>query len=214
MPAAQSHRREPKTRDVRGAKTGSAREAIGVLAPGSEVYILTFGQFSLMDAIVAVLDQTGPADVTISTWTAANADLSKTAQLVERATIRRLRMIVDRSFVTRQPGYCAHMRKLFGDECIRTARTHAKFVAVRNERWGVAIRTSMNLNENPRLENIEISVDDGLCSFLERVSDGLFAEQSAGAMDGGLPILAAIANVDRVGGVSTGAVSCLGQARI
>lgn len=188
MTSARSHHHPtPRKRTIRAAKTGHARAAIGELRPGHEVYILTYGQFSLIDALVALLEQTGPADVTLSTWTAAAADLTRSAQLVERAEIRSLRFVVDRSFLTRQPEYCETMRRLFGDGCIRTTRSHAKFITIRNELWTLAVRTSMNLNENPRLENIEISDDDALCAFLEAEVDALFGDQAAGTFDGELP---------------------------
>lgn len=48
----------------------SARDALADFDRGMETYCLTFGQFSLMDAVEAILEKTGPADVAISTWTA------------------------------------------------------------------------------------------------------------------------------------------------
>ncbi|MGH6920760.1 MAG: hypothetical protein ACREJ0_24010, partial [Geminicoccaceae bacterium] len=105
----------------------------------------------------------------------------------KRALIRSLRMIVDRSFLTRQPEYCATMRLVFGDDTIRTTRTHAKFLLVRNESWDLAVRTSMNLNENPRLENIEISDDRALADFLTAVVDDVFRDQAIGVFNGELP---------------------------
>lgn len=120
-------------------------------------------------------------------------------------------MIVDRSFLTRQPGYCAQMRRLFGDECIRTMRSHAKFAVIRNDRWTIAVRTSMNLNTNPRLEQMEISDDPGLADFLTAVADDLWAEQAPGVFDGELPLLASIPSVERAGRVSNvGTVSISG----
>ena len=107
-------------RNCRLAKASSAAEAIGEIEKGTDTYILTFGQFSLIDALVHVLDQTGPADVDLSTWTAADAHLQRSAELIESAAIKRFRMIVDRSFETRQPGYCAHMRNM----CVRHGRVH------------------------------------------------------------------------------------------
>lgn len=155
----------PSKRDVRAAKTLSAREALGTLRHGQDVFILTYGQFSLIDLLVEILDQTGPADVTISTWTAADAHLERTADLLAAAQVRSMRWIVDRSFETRQPAYCYHMRQLFGPDCIRAIRTHAKFLLVRNEEWDIVVRTSMNLNENPRLENAEVSEDREFAEF-------------------------------------------------
>ena len=175
MTAARNHRR-PAKRTIRVAKEGSARDAIGELQHGQDVFILTFGQFSLIDAVVAILDQVGPADVAISTWTAADAHLERSRHLLESATIRSIRWIVDYSFESRQPEYCHHMRRLFGADCIRAIRTHAKFVTVRNYEWNVVIRTSMNLNENPRLEDLEITDDREFAEFFTRIVDEVFAE--------------------------------------
>jgi len=204
--SARTHRRENVRRVIRTAKEGSARDAIGTITPGCEIFVLTYGQFSLIDAIVALIRQTGPADVVLSTWTAGGADLTTAAALLETAEIRSLRMIVDRSFITRQPGYCRRMRELFGDECIRTMRSHAKFAVIRNEDWDLAVRTSMNLNTNPRLEQIEISDDPNFADFLCQIADDLWQEQPPGVFDGELPRLASIPSVElpgRVSGVGT-----------
>lgn len=172
--------RKAVDRKIRLAKSLSAEEAIGELKPMQDVYILTFGQFSLVDALVHVLKQTGPANVDLSTWTAADAHLERTKALMDSADILRFRMIVDRSFESRQPEYVYHMQKLFGVSCIRAVRTHAKFFVVTNDRWKVVARTSMNLNENPRLENIEISTDPALALFLTDVVDEIFSEVGEG----------------------------------
>ncbi len=163
-------------RSIRMAKSSTAREAIGEIEKGSDTYILTFGQFSLIDAMIVILDQTGPADVSISTWTAADAHLARSAELLESATIRSLRFIVDRSFESRQPEYCHHMRTLFGEDCIRAIRTHAKFMLIRSNQMDIVVRTSMNLNENPRLENIEISESAPFALFFQTIIDAIFDE--------------------------------------
>jgi len=177
---------------IRMAKLASATEAIGKIEPGSGVFILTYGQFSLIDALVAILDQTGPADVSISTWTAANAHLERSADLVASASIRSFKMIVDRSFETRQPEYAYHMRQLFGPGCIRAIRTHAKFMLIRSDTHDVVVRTSMNLNENPRLENIEVSEGRELAEFFQTVVDDVFAEVEENENRSPLPELANI----------------------
>lgn len=180
MPAAQSHTRPARKRTPRVSKVTNARTALAEWGRGMETFCLTFGQFSLMDAVEAVLEKTGTADVAISTWTAGNADISRSAEHLRNGNIRSLRFVADCSFGQRQPGYLAELVRLFGDDAIRTTRTHAKFVVITNESWRVAIRTSMNLNENPRLESIEVTDDPGLADFLLRVVDEIFAEESAG----------------------------------
>jgi len=190
---ARAHKKRSK-REIRMEKTASASIAIGELEKGHDVFILTFGQFSLIDALIAILHQTGPADVIISTWTAAHAHLEKTAELMMDANIRSLRMIVDRSFKTRQPEYFAHMIERFGAESIRETVTHAKFMTIRNDKWNIVVRTSMNLNENPRLENIEISDDEKFADFFESVTDEIFAEIAPLEKQKSLPKLENIEN--------------------
>lgn len=194
-PIAKALRRTVRGRIIRTAKHGGASAAIGQLEPGCETYILTFGQFSLIHALTAILAQTGPADINIATWTAANACLEESARLMNSALIRSVRFVVDRSFLTRQPNYCARMRELFGDACIRTCRTHAKFMTIRNDHWSIAVRTSMNLNENPRLENLEISDDPTLCGFLCDIVDDIFAEHKEGEFNAQIPDLGSLENV-------------------
>ncbi|MCA9579679.1 MAG: hypothetical protein KC668_29835 [Myxococcales bacterium] len=175
-PKAKAFRKANDTRELRIAKQASAREAIGPITPGQDVFVLTFGQFSLIDVLVHVLDEIGPASVDISTWTAAHADVQRAADLMSAAAITKLRFVVDRSFETRQPEYCAHMRLLFGEDCIRATRTHAKFIVIRNERANVVVRTSMNLNENPRLENVEVSESREFAEWFTGVVDAIFAD--------------------------------------
>ena len=191
MPSPKTHRK-PAKRSIRTAKLSSAREAIGTIEHNSDVFILTYGQFSLIDALVAILDQIGPADVSISTWTAADAHLERSAALLESAQIHSFRMIVDRSFETRQPEYCYHMQQLFGVKCIRAIRTHAKFMLIRSDTHNIVVRTSMNLNENPRLENIEISEDEAFAEFIQGVVDEVFTEVAEGENRSALPELGGI----------------------
>ena len=180
MVSARSHTRTRPARKPVVSKITNARDALADFGRGKETYCLTFGQFSLMDAVEAILEKTGPADVALSTWTAPAADLSRSSESLRSGRFRSMRMVVDCSFGQRQPGYLAQVRRLFGDDAIRSTRTHAKFVVITNDEWSVAVRTSMNLNENPRLESIEVSDDPALAGFLLDVVDDLFAEEAPG----------------------------------
>ena len=141
-----------------------------------EVDVATGGQFSIIDAIEAVLEFTGEADVTIATWTAAQFDLSQIEQQLVHGKIRSLRMIVDRSFVNRQPAFMRRVVERFGEESVRATRTHAKFAVVRNEEWSVVLRTSMNLNHNARLEFLQVTESVELADFWLSVADSIFQD--------------------------------------
>jgi len=173
--------RSTAKRDIRRAiAVTSAAEVIGEITPGCEIFGLSKGQFSLVDIMRHCLATSGPADVLVSTWTAANADLGFAYELLRNGSIRSMRFIVDFSFPTRQPEYAAALRERFGDGALRVTKTHAKFVVIRNEAWSLVIRSSMNLNENRRLESFEISDCASMADWLEEVVDNLFDLQKDG----------------------------------
>ncbi len=183
-PAATTHRRKAirSGRVVRRTLTApTAAKAVGPITRGMEVFGLSKGQFSLIDLIEHVLSGTGPADVVISTWTAANADLDFALAFLGDGRVRSLRFVVDFSFPSRQPAYCAALRERFGDDAVRLTKTHAKFVTVTNEEWAVVIRSSMNLNENRRLESWEISDDAAMAAFALELVAELFESHAPGA---------------------------------
>ena len=176
----------------------AARVAVDALVPGGRVVGMTKGQFSLIDLIKALLEKTGPAHLTISTWTAGIRDVENVGFLTERGDALSLRLLVDRSFPGRQPKYCAKVLEVFGPEAIRCTRTHAKFVLLDNDAWSVVVRSSMNLNRNPRFEQFDI--DDDPAIF--RLFEGLIEEMETSAPEGldGDPSQVEAAFVSALGG--------------
>jgi hypothetical protein len=161
----------------RGLSIARAADAVGTIESGCEIFGLTKGDYSLIDLIEHCLDTTGPADVVVSTWSAAGADLEFARGFVADGRVRRLRFVVDYTFIERQPEYVAVMRERFGDEAIRLTRNHAKFVVVSNDEWALCLRSSMNLNENKRMESWELSDDRGMADYLLGVVESLFASE-------------------------------------
>lgn len=155
----------PSSRDAKLRRRALAAESIGELSIGLEMYIVSKGQFSLVDVIRAVVEQTGPADLSISTWTAAGADIAEAFELLESGRIRSARFLLDHSFQRRQPAFCGQVRNLFGDDAIRITKNHAKLVVLTNDDWNVNVLTSMNLNQNPRLEFLLVRESAELAEF-------------------------------------------------
>jgi hypothetical protein len=147
---------------------------------GMELFGLTRGQFSLSDLIEAILDKIGPARMEISTWTAAHADVERMMVLMDSGKVTGCRWLVDQTFVRRVPELAARIRAAFGDDSIRVTRTHAKFVTLRSADWAVALRSSMNLNQNPRLESFQVGHDPELCDFLSAALDDVWKRQDKG----------------------------------
>lgn len=180
MPLNSTTKRKAKPAKLVSAPDGVAESAIGMLEPGFRMFGMTRGQFSLIDLVRAILRQTGPAHLCISTWTAGIRDVDNVEFLVSRGDILGLQLIVDRSFTSRQPEYARKVVQVFGDQAIRCTRTHAKFAIIRNDEWAITVRSSMNLNRNPRFEQFDIDDDPALADFLQAHVDEMCEMMPAG----------------------------------
>lgn len=157
-----AHRR----RALRAMRTEPASEALREFGRGVCLDVLTYGQFSIIDALVALLEITGPAAVKIATWTAEEFDLSMIARQLEASKMTSLNLLVDRSFVTRRPEFLAFVQHMLNGG-VAVCKLHAKWMTIRNEEWNVCVRTSMNLNYNARMEFVQVSDDAELADFYD-----------------------------------------------
>jgi hypothetical protein len=154
----------------------TAREAVADLVIGQDVFGFTKGQFSLLDLIAAINDQVGPCHLTLSTWTAANADLDHVFAFLSGHKLLSARFVLDFTFQRRQPAVAQKIRDTFGRENIRVTRNHSKFALMESKRTRLVLKTSMNLNTNPRFENFEVSWDPDLFDFLKTICEELFED--------------------------------------
>ena len=177
---AESVRRDNVTREFRhGTRGESAARCIGDITKGCEIFGLTKGDFSMIDILRHVAKQIGPCRIDIGTWTAAAAEIKQAFTMLEDKNIITMRWLVDRSFPARQGKYYASLLDKFGHDSVRLARFHAKFILLENDDFSVAIRTSMNLNENKRIEFYEISEGTPISGYLRQVVDHHFAQPSS-----------------------------------
>lgn len=174
-------RAKSRRAELRVAALECATAAVGTIEPGMRVLAVTKGQFSLQDLLGAVLAQTGPAHVKVSTWTAGLRDIENAALLIESGEILSLSLLVDKSLAQRQPKYVARLQELFGEGVVSVSYIHAKFALVWNDAWSLCIRTSMNLNHNPRTEYFEIDDDREMLEWFLQLCDEI-----EGAAPGGL----------------------------
>jgi len=174
-----THRRD--LRDLRRKQT--AAEALAGFAHDVEIYGFTKGQFSFIDIINQVLTVTGPCRLQISTWTAADADVTTVLDFVGSGTVTSARWLVDMTFQRRSPQLANRIRQTFGDDCIRVAQNHAKFILLDNDDWQIVCRTSMNINFNPRFENFQIAHDPDLWRFHNDIFDEIWRRQKRDVAD-------------------------------
>ncbi|GAF71785.1 unnamed protein product [marine sediment metagenome] len=193
-----SHKgRVPDKRELKKAlRCKTAAEAIGQLYSGCAIFGITKGQFSLVELISAISDQTGPVTAFISTWTASGNDMQDFFGYLESGKIKSVRFLVDFTFQRRHPGAAARMRELFGIESVRVTKNHAKFCLFRNDIWNIVLTSSMNMNFNPRLEHFDIQDDVGMADYLQTLMDEIFVRLKPKNM-----FLGIMDNTRRFGGI-------------
>lgn len=180
-----SVRRESVTREFRhGTRGESAARCIGEITKGCDIFGLTKGDFSMIDILRHVAKEIGPCRIDCGTWTAAAAEIGQAFDMLKDGNILAMRFLVDRSFPARQPKYFHALRVRFGDDCIRMARFHAKFILLENDNFSVAVRTSMNLNLNERIEFYELSEGSPISGYLSQIMDHHFAMPLEDSYDG------------------------------
>ncbi len=153
----------------------AAAETIGAVSRDEEIFGSNLGRFSLFDILAHVLTFTGPAHLHLSTWTAGLVDLARLRGLLDRGELLSARLLVDKGIETFTPANLEAAKAAVGGGNLHLAPVHAKFMVLRNAGWSLAIRTSMNLNENRRAELFEISPSAELADFLAGTVDGYFA---------------------------------------
>lgn len=168
-------------RDLRRKQT--AAESIAGFDKDVEIFGFTKGQFSLADLADAVIAKIGKCEMTISTWTAANTDITKIMELIESGSITSAKWLIDISLQRRFPQLAMRIKEVFGEDAIRIAKNHAKFMILKNDQWQVIIRTSMNLNFNPRFEDFTIQNSPALCNFMETIIDEIWNKQKPSLQD-------------------------------
>lgn len=164
-------------RNARGSRAaealGSAATSIGAIDPGLRLFLVTRGQFSMLDMILHVLEQIGPSEISIWTWAIADYEVEAMEGLMARRAITGGRLIVDRSAEERSAPTIEAWRRRFGVEAVRVCKNHAKIARVWNGSRRVLLRGSMNLNFNPRFEQADITEGGADFDLVRELEDEL-----------------------------------------
>jgi len=159
-------RRQSSTRDSSGRtgragraieSLGSAADAIGPIEAGLRVFLLTRGQFSMLDMVQHCIREIGPCAVSVWTWAIADYEVEAMAALMATEAITAARLVVDRSAEQRSAPTIEAWRRRFGADAVRVCKNHAKIARVWTADRRVLLRGSMNLNFNPRFEQADIT---------------------------------------------------------
>lgn len=144
-----------RKRAVESFKTAS--DCIGTIEHGAALFAITRGQFSMIDAALACLDQSGPADISIWTWTIAEYEIECMERLRLDSRIKSATLIIDGGSRHKNSGLIKQWKSTFGVNSVRYVVNHSKIVTIQSDKFKLLLRGSMNLNFNPRFEQFDLT---------------------------------------------------------
>jgi len=155
--------RKPRASSVAGRRLRavesfrSAADCIGPVEPGMSVFAVTRGQFSMLDAISHVLDELGPSRISLWTWTIAEYEVVVFTEMLRDARLEDALLVIDGGARNKNHALIAQWKANFGAESVRYVTNHAKIATVEGGGLRVLLRGSMNLNFNPRFEQLDVT---------------------------------------------------------
>jgi len=149
----------PAARAARAVESfRSAAECIGPIDPGFSVFAITRGQFSMVDAVLHTIEQIGRAErLSLWTWTIADYEVEVFRKLATDGRIDAGTLIIDHGARNKNAGLIREWKGVYGPSSVRYVLNHAKIATVEGAGMRVLLRGSMNLNHNPRFEQLDAS---------------------------------------------------------
>ena len=137
---------------------------LGSVKQGVDKHFYSNGAVNLVQLMLYVLRQTGPAHVFLSTYSIAEDSISTLRRYVDDGTILSIRFLIDNRVRSISPKPFAHLITSFPDS-YRCTSLHAKVALISNEGWHVSIVGSQNATHNPKLERGIIHTSEDIWRF-------------------------------------------------
>lgn len=139
------------THTLIGRVSDTVAEVFPPIERNHSYHYASAGLWSVHDLLFHLLRQTGPADVTIATWSMTEESVRMLVQGLESRLLRSMRMLID-ARVTRRNASAYAFVKAHADQ-VRVTACHAKVTIIQNDDWAISINGSPNYTNNPRIES-------------------------------------------------------------
>lgn len=126
-------------------------DALGVITAGVDKHFYSNGAFNLIQLVLYLLKQTGPAHLFLSTYSISNESIGTLLKYRDRGEILSVRFLIDNRVRTISPKPFDYLLTSFPDAC-RCCALHAKVALVWNDTWHISVVGSQNATHNPKLE--------------------------------------------------------------
>lgn len=151
---------------------GNAQTALGTMERGCHKFIITRGQFGMIDLILSILDQVGPSHVTAWVWSIADWEIQTIEHLIADRRVLSADLLIDYASITKKGATIKGWIDRFGPGSVKFIVNHAKIVRIWNDDgWKICMRGSCNLNYNPRFEQVDIDDCSPAFDLVAKIED-------------------------------------------
>ena len=124
---------------------------LGVINLGTDKHFYSKGAFNLIQLVLYLLKQTGPAHVFISSYSISEDSLSTLLRYCNQGDILSIRFLIDNRVRTISPKPFDYLVTSFPG-AYRCCALHAKVALIYNDSFTLSVVGSQNATHNPKLE--------------------------------------------------------------
>lgn len=158
-----------RNKAVLGKRYDKCRQVIGKISMGDCIHYVSMGEWSLHDLVFHLLSITGPAEITMATWSVSEDAVRLMLKNIEHGLIKKLSLLLDWRVKVRRPEVLSLVKSNITE--IRESSCHAKLAVIENDGWQICIVGSANLTNNPRIEAGVIHADKNAADFHKKWMD-------------------------------------------
>jgi hypothetical protein len=152
-------------------RNGVMTKHLGCLIQGEDKHYWSYGNFNMMRLIFWILEQTGPAEIILCTYSISPKTLQGVINRREKGVIKDIRFIVDNRVRSLSPKPFDLLVANFDYRC---TSIHAKVACIWNENWKLSVVSSQNATDNPKMERGTIHTVPAVFEFDKRILDDAF----------------------------------------
>ena len=151
----------------------SSPDGLGSLVPGKAKHYYSSGAFNLIQLVLYILRQTGPAHVFLATYSISDRSITTLRNHIDKGDILSIRFLIDNRVRSINPKSFDYLLTAFpGNTRCRTL--HAKVALVWNDQWHISVVGSQNATHNPKLERGIIHTSKEIFNFDKQVLEDEF----------------------------------------
>lgn len=140
-------------------------EVMGSIAPGETKHVVSMGEWSADNMLAWGLSIVGPSALTFATWSLSVAPAARIIRMSDDGHIAELAGVFDLRACIRKPEAMRMLRGKFGRNAIRIFDCHAKVYLLTGGLFPIAMISSANFTNNPRIEVSVITADPVAVEF-------------------------------------------------